>query len=134
MKGKNKTKFKIIVATIIIAASVSSIGVVSYAVTPRNQITPNNYCTFEWGAGYAKITNNTEQTRMAYASVNVYKDITGVQVANLYDEDPIGFNGSVAVTASGYTSNGYNFKCGGGIHADNTYYSPTVWADSYNVQ
>lgn len=120
------TKLKKVLIAAATAISIGSIGMVSYAATPRNQITPNSYCTFEWGAGYAKITNNTEQTRLASASVTVYKDVTGVQVDYKYDDDSIGFNESVYASASGYSSNGYNFECSGSIHGDGTYYSPTV--------
>ena len=134
MEDKTMTKFKKVVSAIVVAASVSSIGIASYAATARNQITPNDYCTFKWGVGYAEIINNTEQKRMAYASVNVYKDVTGVQVAHKYDDDTIGFNESVYVSADGYSSNGYNFECSGGIHGDGTHYSPVVWSGSYNVQ
>lgn len=134
-KGKIiMTKFKKIMATIIVAASVSSMGVVSYAVTPRNQVTPNDYVTFAWGAGYATTTNNSEQTRMAYASVDVFKDTTGVQVDHNYNDESLPCNESVTASVSGYSSNGYNFKCSGGIYASNTFSSPIVWSDSYNVQ
>ena len=134
MEDKTMTKLKKVVAAIVAAASISSIGIAAYAVTPRNQITPNKYCTFAWGAGYAKITNNTEQNRIAYASVIVFKDTTGVQVAQDYDDDSIGFNETVSASTSGYSSNGYNFKCSGGIHGTNAYNSPVVWSGSYNVE
>ena len=128
------TKIKKIVVAATAAISIGAIGLVSYAATPRNQVTPNQYCTFEWGAGYAKITNNTEQNRMAYACVDVFKGTTGERVAHEYDDGSIGFNESIYVSADGYSSNGYNFKCSGGIHGDGTSYSPYVWSGSYNVQ
>lgn len=128
------TKLKKIAAAIAVAASIGSIGLVSYAATPRNQITPNEYCTFEWGAGYAKVTNNTETKRYAYAAVTVYKDVTGEQVDYLYDNGSIGFHQSVNASSTAYSSNGYNFKCVGGMHSDGTSNSPLLWSATYNVQ
>ncbi len=48
------TKFKKIAAAIAVAASIGSIGLVSYADTPQNQTTPNNDYTLMWGAGNAR--------------------------------------------------------------------------------
>lgn len=44
------TKLKRIAATIVVAASIGSIELVSYA----EQVTPSEYCTLDWGAGNAR--------------------------------------------------------------------------------
>ena len=123
---------RIITAALAVAALTASVSVTANAVTPRNQVT-NGICAFEWSAGKAKVTNITTIKRTAYASVTVFDDVTGDQVAYDFDTNGISYNGSVSVSVSGYSSSNYNFKCSGGIYNTVDTSSGLAWSGTYIV-
>ncbi len=116
------------------AAAILSLGVVGVIGTASSypkRIT-NEWASFEWGPGYANTTNQTPYSRLVCASVVVYKDGTGDYVTADYQNKVVGFNQTVSASVN-YSSNGYNFVCGGSIYGDASSHSPVMWSDNFKV-
>lgn len=115
------------------AATMMMIGMGSLSASAGQVVSNENKATFKWGPGYSQMINNSTTVRLANAYTNVYRDISGEYVNQGTAGGNIGYGANVKASTPGYTSNGYNFECNGGIYRANSQYSPFDWGVTHYV-
>ena len=119
------------------AAVIATVGATSaFAVSDaassndglNNQVV-GNYMAFDWGGGYATVTNMTTNLRRCFASVDVYDNETGDPVPNAatFNAGDCTYNQSVTARVnSSYISSKNNYTCTGYIHGGTSANTPII--------